>query len=67
MAYDYIRRAYGCDFTPGQIVTLDEYEGIEGRVMRPQGDPQYVRIEFTRNGKVQRGDFHPKSVTPKAA
>lgn len=67
--YAYIARAYGLTFKPGDVVTLDEYGGIEGRVMRSQGDPQYVRVEWTPPGTMKRrqGDFHPQSITRQTA
>lgn len=61
MAYNYIQCAYGRCFEPGQRVVFTEYDNKPGTVMRPQGDPQYVRVRFD-DGMV--GDCHPLSVEP---
>lgn len=63
MAYDYIKRAYGKEFLPGMMVSLDEYKGLTGTVRRTRGDPQYVSVEWLQNGKLRKGDFHPDSLT----
>lgn len=61
MPYTYIERAYGRVFKPGQRIVFTEYNNKPGRVMRPKGDPQYVRVLFD-DGKI--GDCHPESVEP---
>ena len=65
MAYDYIERIYGRRFRAGQRVTLDEYGGADGTVLRCVGDPMYVRVKWFdgRTGKIRRGDFHPMTLT----
>jgi len=60
MAYDYIARAYGKTFKPGQRVTFSEYGHMPGTVKRGQGDPHYVTVKFD-NGR--SGPCHPDSLT----
>ena len=60
MAYDYIARAYGKTFKPGQRVTFSEYGNKPGVVKRVVGDPQYVTVIFD-DGK--SGQCHPESLT----
>ena len=41
--YEYIRRTYGVDPQIGQRVTV---AGKSGTILRPIGDPQYLRVRF---------------------
>lgn len=43
MAYEYICRTYGVDPKVRQRITVD---GRPGTIIRPQGDPQYLRVRF---------------------
>ena len=61
MPYTYIERAYGRAFKPGQKIVFTEYANKQGTVIRPHGNPQYVRVRFD-DGAV--GDCHPLSVEP---
>lgn len=54
MTYDYIRRVYGVDPRVGQRITMD---GKPGVIIRPQGDPQYLRIRL--DGQKYGWDTHP--------
>lgn len=63
MAYDYIERAYGRAFKPGQRVRFTEYEDCYGTVTRTRGDPRYVKIRFDSDKPGQRPHrCHPLSV-----
>ena len=61
MAYDYIKRAYGKTFKPGDRVQFSEYGNKPGTVRRVRGDPQYVSVKFDDG---REGDCHPDSVFP---
>lgn len=61
MAYNYIARAYGKQFKPGDRVQFTEYNNKPGTVRRVQGDPQYVSVKFD-DGRI--GYCHPDSVIP---
>lgn len=52
--YAYIRRAYGVEPKVGQRITMD---GKPGFIIRPQGDPQYLRVRF--DGQKHASDVHP--------
>ncbi|HET8638122.1 MAG TPA: hypothetical protein VFL96_14835 [Acidobacteriaceae bacterium] len=54
MAYDYIRRTYGVEPQIGQRITMD---GKPGVIVRPQGDPQYLRVRF--DGQKHVSNVHP--------
>jgi len=54
MAYDYIRRTYGVDPRLGQRVLID---GRWAMVVRPQGDPLYLRLRF--EGQRHTSNAHP--------
>ncbi len=54
MTYDYIRRSYGVDPRVGQRITMD---GKPGVIVRPQGDPQYLRVRF--DGQKHASNVHP--------
>ncbi len=56
--YAYINRYYGRQFKANMRVKFTE-DGRYGRVMKPSGDPQYVRVEFDDGTK---GDCHPESL-----
>ncbi len=57
--YRYIQRHYGLTFLPGQRVRFKPYRRL-GNVMRPQGDPQYVRVRL--DGDKHGSDCHPQEV-----
>lgn len=52
--YDYIRRTYGVDPHVGQRITMD---GKPGVIVRPQGDPQYLKVRF--DGEKHAANVHP--------
>ena len=54
MAYDYIRKAYGVDFKPGERIAMD---GKLGVIVRPRNDPQYLRVRFDGTKHVM--NVHP--------
>jgi len=54
MAYKYVREAYGVDPNPGQRITMD---GKPGTIVRPTGDPQYLRVRF--DGQKHVSNVHP--------
>lgn len=54
MPYDYIRRTYGVDPKVGQAITMD---GKLGTIIRPQGDPAYLRVRF--EGQKHAVNVHP--------
>lgn len=54
MAYDYISKAYGVHFKPGERIAMD---GNPGTVVRPQGDPHYLRVRF--DGQKHATNAHP--------
>lgn len=54
MAYDYIRRTYGVDPKVGQRITMG---GRPGVIVRPRGDPQYLRVRF--DGQTHVSNVHP--------
>jgi hypothetical protein len=54
LAYDYIKRYYGVEPTIGQRITMD---GKSGVIIRPQGDPQYLRVRF--DGQTHAMNVHP--------
>ena len=62
MPYQYIEHYYGRTFKAKQRVRFTEGDR-RGVVMRPTGDPQYVRVRFD-DGTV--GDCHPMSVEPES-
>ena len=54
--YSYIRRTYGVDPVIGSRVRHTVTER-EGQIVRPTGDPQYVRVRFD-------GDKHIMNAHP---
>ena len=54
MPYDYIRRTYGVSPAVGQRITMN---GRPGVIIRPTGDPQYLRVRF--DGQKHASDCHP--------
>lgn len=54
MAYEYIRGAYGVDPQCGQRITMD---GKPGTIIRPIGDPQYLKVRF--DGEFGVANVHP--------
>lgn len=62
MPYRYIENYYGRVFIAKQRVRFTEDDRV-GTVMRPTGDPQYVRVRFDDDTV---GDCHPMSVEPES-
>lgn len=56
--YDYVNRAYGCQFKGGERIVFTE-DGRSGRVVRRRREDKYVRVRFD-DGTL--GSCHPKSV-----
>lgn len=56
MTYDYIKRTYGVTPEPGARVR-HTVTNREGSIIRPQGDPQYVRVRF--DGQKHALPCHP--------
>jgi hypothetical protein len=54
VTYDYIRRTYCVDPRVGQRITMD---GRPGVIIRPQGDPAYLRVRF--DGQLHASNAHP--------
>lgn len=54
MAYEYIKRAYGVDPQIGQRIT---HRGKLGVIVRPVGDPHYLRVRF--DGRKHADNVHP--------
>lgn len=53
-AYAYIRRIYGVEPKIGQRITMD---GKPGVIIRPRGDPHYLRVRF--DGEKHASNVHP--------
>ena len=54
MAYEYIKRTYGVDPQVGRRIT---HYGRPGQIVRPIGDPQYLRVRFV--GRKHADNVHP--------
>ena len=54
MAYGYIRRTYGVNPRIGQRI---KHFGKSGAIIRPQGDPHYLRVRF--DGQRHASNVHP--------
>src|ERR1700677_2610981 len=54
VAYAYIRRHYSVEPRVGQRIAMN---GKPGVIVRPQGDPQYLRVRF--DGQKQIVNVHP--------
>jgi hypothetical protein len=52
--YAYVHRTYGVTPLPGQRISV---EGKLGVIVRPQGDPQYLRVRF--DGESHVVNAHP--------
>jgi len=63
--HDYIARAYGRTFTPGQRVRFTEGKPRAGTVMRPKAShAHYVQVRF--DGEKHGSLCHPGSVEPES-